>query len=83
LRSLGGHNGPDLLEILVIELEQPDLPRGLRILLSTASKLRIIGLSPDGRSATVFRVLNQKKAVLDCSAADLCSLLFSEVNLEG
>jgi hypothetical protein len=77
LPSLRGHNGADLAEILVIELEQPELPRALRLLLSTASRLRILGLSPDGRSATVFRVVSQKKSVVDCSAADLCSLLDS------
>lgn len=77
LPCLRGQNGADLAEILVLELEQPELPRALRLMLSAASRLRIIGLSCDGRSATVFRVVNQKRRVVDCSAADLCSLLDS------
>lgn len=77
LSSLGGHNGLELSEILVIELERGELPRALRSLLFAASRLRILALSSDGRSATVFRVLSQKKTLVDCSAADLCALLDS------
>jgi len=79
LSSLGTPDGATAPETLLIELERPHLPPALRALLSAAASLRIVALSPDARSATVFRLVEERTFLFDCEAQDLCSVLDSPV----
>lgn len=65
-------------EMLVVELERPLLPGALRTLLAAAPQLRIIALSSDARSATIFGLVEQRTVLFDCSAEQLCSALDPE-----
>jgi hypothetical protein len=58
-------------EFLFVELDDPELPPALRLLLVAAEPLRIVGLSPDARTATLFTIREQRTVLFDYSAAEL------------
>lgn len=65
----------ELPEMLLLELDGSTLPAALRAMLSAAPQLRIIALSPDARSATLFFVAEQRTVIFGYSAESLCSVL--------
>jgi hypothetical protein len=73
LASLDANIGPETSEMLICELEGRSLPKALRALLAAAPRLRIVALSDDARSATVFAVTEQQMVLSDCSAEELWS----------
>lgn len=77
LTSLSGAGTPGSAELLFVELECATLPSALRALLAAASPLRIVGLSPDARSATVFGLVEQRTVLLDFSPEQLCEAVSS------
>jgi hypothetical protein len=78
LPSLGSESQPGTREVLVIELEERRLPRSLHVLLGAASGLCIVGLSADGRRASIFSLREMHTHCLDCSAEQLCHVLEGE-----
>jgi hypothetical protein len=71
LPSLAGKGRHDLRELLFVELLDNELPSSLRVLLIAAEPLKIVGLSPDARSATMFTISEQRTVLLDYSAGEL------------
>jgi hypothetical protein len=62
-------------ELLVVELDQPVLPPALRAMLAAAQRLRVIALTPDARSATIFGLVESRTVLFDCSAERLWTAL--------
>lgn len=73
LASLDANVGPETCEMLICEIEGKSLPKALRALLAAAPHLRIVALSDDARSATVFAMSEQRMVLSDCSADELWS----------
>ena len=74
LSSMSAGNSAGAAEILFLELDRHLLTPPLRALLAAATGLRIIALSPDGRAATVFGMLEQRTVLQEQSAEELCDL---------
>jgi hypothetical protein len=77
LPSLAGGAPPEAPEFLFVELRGTELPPALRVLLVAAEPLRVVGLSPDARRATVFTIKEQHTVLFDYSAAELWSSVAS------
>ncbi len=77
LPALAGKTQSDLRELLFVELLGNELPASLRMLLIAAEPLKIVGLSPDARSATLFTISEQRTVLLDYSAGELWSSMAS------
>jgi len=75
LPSLASEPDAAAREVLVIELEGDRLPRSLHVLLGAAPGLCIVGLSADGRKASIFSLRETHTVFFDCSADQLCSVL--------
>jgi hypothetical protein len=73
LPSLDGGAPEEPPEFLFVELDdpEPELPPALRVLLVAAEPLRIVGLSPDARTATLFTIGEQRTVLFDYSATEL------------
>lgn len=71
LPSLDGGAPGEPPEFLFVELGDPELPPALRVLLVAAEPLRIVGLSADARTATLFTIREQRTVLFDYSAAEL------------
>jgi hypothetical protein len=73
LPALAGKGDSDLRELLFVELIGTELPASLRVLLVASEPLKIVALSPDARSATLFSIHEQRTVLLDYSAGELWS----------
>lgn len=71
LPSLASETSPGMAELLFVELDGTDLPPALRVLVVAADPLKIVGLSPDARSATLFSIREQRTVLVDYSAGSL------------
>lgn len=71
LPALGSNADPERRELLFVELVGTELPPAMRVLLVAAAPLKIVGISPDARSATVFTMHEQRTVLFDYSAAQL------------
>lgn len=69
LPVLGGDGTLGLAEVLFVELDGEELPPALRVLLVAAEPLRIVGMSPDATSATLF-TLHERRTILFGVTAD-------------
>jgi hypothetical protein len=67
----------DASEILFVELAGAGLPDALRAMLAGASRLRIVALSVDAASATVFEMREHRTVLMRCIADDLCSAIIA------
>jgi len=77
LPSLSGAGVLGPAELLFVELDGRDLPPALRLLVVAAEPLRIVGLSSDARSATVFSLRERRTVMFDYSAARLWEVVGS------
>ena len=77
LPALAGKGQSDMRELLFVELIGNELPASLRVLLIAAEPLKIVGLSSDARSATMFTIREQRTVLLDYSAGELWSSVTS------
>jgi hypothetical protein len=71
LPALTGRVQSDIRELLFVELIGDELPASLRVLLIAAEPLKIVGLSPDARSATMFTITEKRTVLLEYSAGAL------------
>jgi hypothetical protein len=71
LPALTGCAQSDIRELLFVELIGDELPSSLRVLLIAAEPLKIVGLSPDARSATMFTITEQRTVLSEYSAGEL------------
>jgi hypothetical protein len=71
LPALAGKGQSDMRELLFVELIGDELPSSLRVMLIAAEPLKIVGLSPDARSATMFTITEQRTVLLEYSAGEL------------
>jgi hypothetical protein len=77
LPALAGKTTHGVRELLFVELLSNELPSSLRVLLIAAEPLRIVGLSPDARRATVFTISEQRTVLLGYSPGELWSSVAS------
>jgi hypothetical protein len=71
LPLIGGDGELGLAEILFVELECPELPPSLRVLMVAAEPLRIVGMSADGSRATLFTLTEQRTVLAEVTAPRL------------
>ena len=64
LPLLGGDGELGLAEILFVEIDGDELPPALRVLMVAAEPLKIIGMSPDAKRATVFTLHEQRTVII-------------------
>ena len=71
LPLLGGDGALGFAEFLFIEIPGEELPPALRVLMVAAEPLKIVGISADARTATVFSMHEQRTILMGVTEARL------------